>query len=116
MHGDSDARRALRDGGRLLINVNNLPALLREPRGSERGDDLMLDRSTFDVARSVMRTRRTVVRSGNTRSFDFEVRMFAFPELRDWLLAAGFTSVLGVDGRGEELTLESYRMNVSATR
>jgi hypothetical protein len=41
-----------------------------------------------------------MVRGGRVRRIPFFVRMFTFTELRDWLLAAGFTSVqdYGEDG------------------
>jgi hypothetical protein len=40
--------------------------------------------------------------------------MFAFPELRDWLLAAGFGEVDGFSGGGEELTIDAPRMVIVA--
>jgi hypothetical protein len=44
------------------------------------------------------------------------VRMFAYPELRDWLQAAGFTAVAGCGEDGQPLTAESRRMIVTARR
>ena len=38
--------------------------------------------------------------------------MFGFPELRDWLRAAGFTAVAGYGEDGQPLTGESRRMIV----
>ena len=42
--------------------------------------------------------------------------MFTFTELRDWLLAAGFTSVQGYDEEGSPLALDSQRMITVARR
>jgi hypothetical protein len=36
--------------------------------------------------------------------------MFGFPELRDWLRAAGFTEVAGYGEDGQPLAAESRRM------
>jgi hypothetical protein len=38
------------------------------------------------------------------------VRMFGFPEPRDWLRAAGFSEVAGYGEDGQPLTAESRRM------
>ena len=61
-------------------------------------------------------TERTVLRAGRIRRMSFFVRLFTFTELRDWLLAAGFT---GIDGYGEDATslaTTSRRMVVTAQR
>ena len=48
------------------------------------------------------------------KRYQFSVRTFAFTELRDWLLAAGFTSVSPYGNDGEPFTLTSRRMVVVA--
>ncbi|MGO8949631.1 MAG: hypothetical protein ACLQUY_18665 [Ktedonobacterales bacterium] len=63
-----------------------------------------------------MLTERTVVRDGQVRRMRFFVRMFTFTELRDWLLASGFSGVEGFDEQGAPLALESRRMLVMATK
>jgi hypothetical protein len=63
-----------------------------------------------------MLTERIILRAGQARRMRFFVRMFTFPELRDWLLAAGFSRVEGLDGQGTPLALESQRMLVLATK
>jgi hypothetical protein len=42
------------------------------------------------------------------------VRMFTYPELRDWLLEAGFAAVTGHGEDGEPLSAEHRRMLVVA--
>lgn len=49
------------------------------------------------------------------RRYLFSVRTFAFTELRDWLLDAGFAHVAGYGLEGEPLTLGSRRMIVVAS-
>jgi SAM-dependent methyltransferase len=117
-------RRALRPGGRLLIDHPNRQHLLRLIAASrqdratvlvERGDDLLIDVTTFEEATGRSHTERIGVRDGRVHRSRFSVRTFAFTELRDWLLEAGFSRVEGYDQRGESLRLDSGRMIVVAT-
>jgi hypothetical protein len=55
---------------------------------------------------------RTYLRGGRSRRVLYSVRMFGFPELRDWLRAAGFTAVAGHGEDGQPLTADSRRMIV----
>ncbi len=110
-------RRALRPEGRLWLDVNNLPWLLANFRDQvvvERDGQWMIDRNRFEPLTGRSINDRTIIRDGRQRSFQFSVRMFTFPELRDWLLDAGFREVHGISGRGEELTTDAPRMVVVA--
>jgi SAM-dependent methyltransferase len=107
------ACRALRSGGRLLVEVNHLPWLFANFRDQvvvERDGQWMIDRNRYEplIGRTI--NDRTVIRDGRQRSMQFSVRMFTFPELRDWLLDAGFREVHGYSGHGEELTVNAPRM------
>lgn len=57
-----------------------------------------------------------MIRGGRNRTMRFFVRILGFPELRDWMLAAGFTHVDGYGPDGEPLTADSPRMIAVATR
>lgn len=108
-----EAHRVLRPGGRLLIENNNLVELL--PRWLpavviERDGNFAIDRSRFDPATGRASTERVLIRDGSTRRFTFSVRMFVGAELRDWLLAAGFTAVDLLDEGGNALSSQSRRM------
>jgi SAM-dependent methyltransferase len=108
-----EAHRVLRPGGRLLIENNNLVELL--PRWlpavvSERDGNFAIDRSRFDPATGRATTERVLIRNGRTRRFTFSVRMFVGAELRDWLVAAGFTVVDLLDPNGDVLSAQSRRM------
>jgi SAM-dependent methyltransferase len=114
-----EARGALRPGGRLLIENNNLVELL--PRWApsivvERDGDLSIDRSAFDPVTGRGNTERTIVRDGRVRRFSYSVRMFVAAELRDWLREAGFDSVDSYGPGGEPLTAASRRMITVARR
>ncbi len=114
-----EAWRALRPGGALLIENNNLPELLRRWLPAvvmERGDDFAIDRSQFDPVTGRAETERTVVRDGRTRRFRFSVRMFVAAELRHWLEDAGFADVSFYDGEGATLAADSRRLITVARR
>jgi SAM-dependent methyltransferase len=112
-------RRALRPGGKLLIEHQNRERFLRAIATSldgrpvalvERGDDLLLDRTSFDVASGRTHTERISVRDGRVRRYRFSVRTFSFTELRGRLLGAGFSRVEGFGRDCQPLTLDSARM------
>jgi SAM-dependent methyltransferase len=108
-----EAHRALRPGGALLIENNNLAGLL--PRWlpsivEERDGNFSIDRGVFDPVSGRAITERVIVRDGRVRRFSFSVRTFIAAELGDWLLQAGFTAVEFYDEEGVPLTGESRRM------
>jgi len=113
------AHRALRPGGRLLIENNNTAELLGRWQPSavvERDGNLMIDRSRFDPVSGRATTERVIVRDGTTRRVRFSVRMFVAVELGAWLRDAGFSAVDFFDRQGEPLTVESRRMVTVARR
>jgi SAM-dependent methyltransferase len=114
-----EAQRALKPGGKLLIELNNRDAILSHLQHTsvvERDGNYLIDQTHYDVPTGRMITKRTVIRDGRVRQMRFFVRMFTFPELRDWLLAADFSSVESFDEQGVALALESRRMLVVATK
>jgi SAM-dependent methyltransferase len=110
---------ALRPGGRFAIELNNGAWLMRHFRSSvvvERDGDLLVDRTRLDPLTNRTVVTRTAIRGGRRRGTAFSVRVFTFPELLDWLLAAGFTDVAAHGGDGKPLSLESNRMILTAKR
>jgi SAM-dependent methyltransferase len=110
-------REALRPGGRFLLETVHLPVLMRQFRDafvSERDGDLLIERRRFEPRESKMLTDYTAVRGGEVRHYGIFVRMFTFTELRDWLLAAGFSGVAGYGRDAEPLSEEHRRMVVVA--
>jgi SAM-dependent methyltransferase len=108
-------RRALRPGGRLLIEHVNLLALARElPAGpassattgthmfflADRGEEFFIYRMSLNGLTSRVEYERVVSRGGRISRHSFSQRAFTAPELRDWLLQAGFAraEVYGADG------------------
>ena len=102
-----------------MLELNNRDALMRRwlpTTVTERDGDLAVDLHRFDPLTGRNHTERFHVRDGRVRRVEFSARLFAFIELRDWLLDAGFSAVAVSDHDGESLTPESRRMVVIATR
>ena len=117
----AQVHRALRPGGLLVMDLNNAMSRLRAYVPSRvtahRPDgDLLADRDHLDPLTNRLVVDRTVVRDGRARAVRFVVRLFGFPELRDWLLAAGFTGVAGHGEDGRPLSAEHERLVVTAVR
>ena len=96
--------RVLLPGGRLAMDLDNLTKFLASYCPSRvvaaRDDgDMLVDRYHLDALTGRFEAERTVVRGGRTRRVNFVKRLLDSPELRDWLLAAGFTGVAGEGGR-----------------
>lgn len=111
--------RALRPGGRFAIELINYTGLLPRYQSSvvtERGDDMVVDQGRLDPLTGRSVATRTVIRDGRIRRIPFSTRLFTFPELRDWMLTAGFVSVEGYNGDGGPLSADSHRMVLTACR
>ncbi len=76
--------------------------------------DMLVDRYHLDALTGRFEAERTIIRSGRTRRVNFVKRLFGFPELRDWLVAAGFASVTGYGEDAEPLTADHKRMVIVA--
>jgi SAM-dependent methyltransferase len=115
----AQAYRALKPGGKLLIDLNNRDFLLAHYQHTsvvERDGNYMIDLMRYDIGTGRNHTERIVVRDGQTRRMQFFVRLFTFPELRTWLEQVGFQAVSGYDQVGGPLTTDSRRMIVVAVR
>jgi SAM-dependent methyltransferase len=111
--------RALRPGGRFLVELNHrdglLPAWL--PVSVEHaGQAVMIDERDWDPVTGRSNNWRTIVQHGQVRRVFFFTRLFGFTELRDWLLQAGFQTVEGYAGDGSPLTRTARRMILVATK
>jgi SAM-dependent methyltransferase len=115
----AEVARALRPGGRLTIEVSHFPWLMRNFRPSnvvERDGDMLIDRHEFDPLTNRINVRRTTVRDGLRRDTHYVVRLITFPELRSWLLAAGFSEARAHGADGGPLTTTSSRLIVVARK
>jgi SAM-dependent methyltransferase len=104
---------ALRPGGRFLLEMVSITNVMTrlQPNGiTERGDDLLLERRRYDPLRGGMDTEYVAVRDGRVERYPVFIRNPTYTELRDWLLAAGFSRVDGFGEDGESLASEHRRM------
>lgn len=114
-----EVARALRPGGRFAVELNHYPWLMRNflpANVIERDGDLLVDRNEFDPLTNRITVRRSTIRAGRRQDTQYFVRVFAYPELRSWLLAAGFGAVTAFGADGAALTTESSRLIVVAEK
>jgi SAM-dependent methyltransferase len=112
--------RALKPGGRLVFDSINRDSFLKRMLPAivtEKGADLMIDRSSFDSQTGRTTNRRIVIRDGVRRDKPFSVRLYSPTEIKSLLPLAGF-ELLGFygDWDGTPLTAESRRMIVIAEK
>jgi SAM-dependent methyltransferase len=117
----AEIARVLRPGGRFAMDLDNLPNFLASFTPSRitatlPNGDMLVDRNHFDPLTGRFEVERTVLRSGRARTLTFVKRLFGFPELRDWLTAAGFTGIAASGEDGEPLSLAHRRMVVTGGR
>src|SRR3546814_11976619 len=91
----------------------NYPSYVRNFQPSnviEHNGDLVVDRQRLDPLTSRSIATRTVLRDGAVRQEPSASRVHTFPELRDWLRAAGFATVDGYGEGGAALRSEERRV------
>jgi SAM-dependent methyltransferase len=124
--GDADnervlqqAAKALKPGGRLLIEQINRMSLLRNGVPTNfvvpRGDDLLLDRVEYDGLTDRNITERIMVRNGRVTRAKFFVRLYGPSEFSSLLRDAGFRSFEFFGENGEPFALYGRRVIVVAT-
>lgn len=85
--------QALVPGGRLLLDVRNRDWIVRNilpVTVLDKGDDMMIDRHTFDTTTGRLVDRRTYVRGGQVRTVTFSIRLYSLTELTALLATTGF--------------------------
>jgi SAM-dependent methyltransferase len=112
--------RALKPGGRLAMDLDNLTSFLasycpsRVVAAQDNGD-MLVDQYHLNALTGRFEAERTIIRSGRARRVTFVKRLFGFPELRDWLLAAGFAAVAGYGEDARPLSADHRRMVIVAS-
>jgi SAM-dependent methyltransferase len=114
-------RRALKPGGVLLLEqasrdflVANIPPSGQAVWMTERGDDLQIDKVTFDPVAGRSHTERIMVRDGKVRRTGFTLAQPTPPQFAEMLREAGFEEVRALDESGEPFTVRSRRLLVLA--
>jgi SAM-dependent methyltransferase len=115
-------RRVLRPGGVALIEqasrellIRNLPAHgVPAVWMTERGDDLLIDKVSFDPLAGRSHTERIVVRDGQVRRTEFSLSQPTAAQLAGWLRDAGFAEVDAFDESGGAFASNSRRLVMRA--
>jgi SAM-dependent methyltransferase len=116
--------RALRPGGRLIVELHN-PAHLarilaltggRSASIAERDGDLMADRFSIDAETGRSRTERFVVRDGHVRRLEFTLEQVPAEQLTERLRSAGFDDVQLFGARGSAFEPDGPRLIAIARR
>lgn len=113
-------RRALKPGGRLLIEHQSAYRMLgilaaASQHATAHGDDLLVDFPSYDALSGRVRTERFSVRDGKVRRYRFTTRLFTVAELASWLREAGFSEVTAFDQDGRPFSVDARRMVVVAS-
>jgi SAM-dependent methyltransferase len=110
-------RRALKPGGVLLLEqasrdflVANIPPSGQAVWMTERGDDLQIDKVSFDPVAGRSHTERIIVRDGKVRRTDFTLAQPTAAQLADMLRAAGFDDIRALDESGEKFEIHGRRL------
>jgi SAM-dependent methyltransferase len=114
-------RRALKPGGVFLLEqasrdflISNLPASGPAVWMTERGDDLQIDKVSFDPVAGRSHTERILVRDGKVRRTGFTLAQPTAAQLVGMLRDAGFEDVRVLDETGEPFSAKSRRLLVLA--
>jgi SAM-dependent methyltransferase len=116
--------RAVRPGGRLLLDVYNPSRLRRlvELAGGQtaiavdRGNDLIVDRISIDDEQGRGHTERFLVRAGRVRKLEFSIELVDAETLTERLRAAGFADVELFGAGGSVFDAEGPRLIALARR
>lgn len=111
--------RALRPGGLLGFDITNRDAVAKDVPSShviDRGDDLTINRLSFDVLTGRFHNRRIVIRDGVRRDKPFSIRLYNATEIRSLLDRAGLKvdKIVGYDG--QPLSISSRGMVIVARK
>ncbi len=112
------ARRALRPGGRFLLETAHRDGVVRTMHTRDlRAPDgrRCLEEPRFDPVAGVLETRWTVAGAGGTRTFTSRMRPYTATELGRMLRAAGFADVTFFGSlHGGSPSLDSFTIVVTA--
>jgi SAM-dependent methyltransferase len=113
------AARALRQGGRYLVDAPTVETILtrfRERNWFEVGDSTVLQETAFVPGTGRVETTWTFLREGAQSRQHSSMRLYSLHELTDLLTEAGFSSFEALDDELEPFALGAGRLWLVATR
>ncbi len=111
--------RALKPGGRFLIEAANRDAILRMPpahRVVERDGNFQIDQSHYEPLTGRLQTTRTAILHGRQTTGSFAVRLFTACELIHWLEENGLEYASLYGETGVPYSMQGIRMAVVARK
>lgn len=112
--------RALKPEGLFIFDIPNRDVFLKNIQPcyvTEIGEDLMIDRISFDPIAGRSSNQRIVIRDGVRREKPFSLRLYNANEIIDLLLGAGFKKYQFYGTwDGQPITAESRRLIIVADR
>jgi SAM-dependent methyltransferase len=110
---------ALKPGGLLGFDITNRDAVAKDVPSShviDRGDDLTINRLSFDALTGRFHNRRIVVRDGVRKDKPFSIRLYNATEIRSLLNQVGLKvdKIVGYDG--QPLSVSSPGMMIVARK
>lgn len=98
--------RALRPGGRFLIDTPIMESLFHQFRSRDWrmvGDIRVLEERHFDHQQGVIQTEWTMIRGRELEQHTSTIRLYSYRQMRELLLEAGFRSCTGYSSLNGEL-------------
>jgi SAM-dependent methyltransferase len=114
-----NAAAALKPGGRLVFDIPHAPGFIpRLPPSEviEKGQDLLINRYSFDEATKRFHNRRILIRDGLRKDKPYSVRMYNTAEITDLLNEAGLVDHQILDEKSQPVSPASRRMTVIARK
>lgn len=112
--------RALKTGGLFVFDLPNRDTFLKYMQPyivTEIGEDLMIDRISFDPISGRSNNRRIVIRDGVRKEKPFSLRLYNANEIADLLLAANFKKFRFYGAwDGKSVRLDSHKMIIVAEK
>jgi SAM-dependent methyltransferase len=115
-----NAHKALKPGGLFIFDILNRDAVLKYMLAfyvTEIGNDLMIDRVSFDPITGRQKNGRIVIRDGIRKDKPFSIRMYNANEMANLLLRSGFQNIQFFGSwDGMQLNADARRMIVVAEK
>jgi SAM-dependent methyltransferase len=111
--------RALKPGGRLMLDTLNRDIVLKgfpPAEVIEKGNDLLINRFSFDVLTGRFHNRRIVIRNGVRKDKPYAIRLYSATEICPLLNRVGLVDFSLLDENSQPVSAGSRRMLVIANK